>query len=121
MKKIDAKRAEALREKYLKAQYCKKNWQVDENDDLTLEEYTEYVDPAFKQISGNPVIIEKTRDDGGHFCKMLIPMEGGSRMEYDLSYRHTFEEGDEINKDTLLFRTEKALGKEHCFATGELL
>jgi hypothetical protein len=41
-------------------------------------------------------------------------------MEYDLSYRHTFEEGDEIDKDTLLFRTEKALGKEHCFATGEL-
>ena len=123
MKKLDAKRVEALKEKYLKGQYVKKNWQVDEKDDLTLEEYAEYIDPTYKHLEGNPVIIEKDRKDKekGVFYKMAFSIEGGGIIEYDLSYNHEFEEGDEINKDTLMFRTEKFLDKEHVFATGELV
>ena len=52
---------------------------------------------------------------------MTFSIEGGGIIEYDLSYNHEFEEGDEINKDTLMFRTEKFLDKEHVFATGELV
>ena len=123
MRKLDAKRVEALREKYLKGQYVKKNWQVDEAEDLTLEEFAEYIDPTYKHIVGNPVIIEKDRKDKekGVFFKMAFTLEGGGIIEYDLSYNHSFEEGDEINLKTLLFRTEKFLDKEHVFATGELL
>ena len=121
MRKVDAKRAQQLREKYGKPLYIRKEWKVDENEDITLEEFAEYVDPSFKYVEGNPVVVEKDRkDEKGTFNKLVFTLRGGSTAEYDLSYKHDFEEGDVLKLDTIVFRTEKFLEKEHQFATGEL-
>jgi hypothetical protein len=52
---------------------------------------------------------------------MAIQLKGGSMVEYDLSYENDFEEGDEIQLDTLTFCIEKFLDKKHGYATGTVI
>jgi hypothetical protein len=132
---FDAKRINELREKWLKSQYLRKDWVTDPKDDLTLKQYSEWIEPALKHMSGAPRIIEKTIDKDGRkisFLKMEIQLEGKGSIEFDLSYKKTikdedlefedlFEEGDLVDPSTLMFRNEKYLDKEHLYATGKIL
>jgi hypothetical protein len=121
MAKFDVKAIAAMKEVFEKAQYVKREWKTDESCTMTLSEYAELIDPAFKYVEGNPVVIAKERKDGGIFTKMAIQLKGGSMIEYDLSYENDFEEGDEIQLDTLTFCIEKCLDKSHGYATGEIV
>ena len=121
MAKFDAKAVAAMKEVFVKAQYVKREWKTDESCTMTLSEYAELIDPTFKYVVGNPVIVAKERKDGGTFFKMVIPLKGDSMVEYDLSYENDFEEGDEIQLDTLTFCIEKCLDKSHGYATGEIV
>lgn len=135
MEEMNAKRIEELKEKWLKSQYVKKDWITDPKDDLTLEQYSKWIEPALKHMSGAPQIIEKTVDKDGRkisFLKMEILLEGNGSIEFDLSYKKTirdedldiedlFEEGDTVDPSTLMFRTEKYLDKEHRYATGKIV
>lgn len=120
-----------LRETFKKASYLKKEWVIKMT--ISLREYAEGIDATLCHMEGNPIIIAKVRKDGGTFLKMAIPIEGGSIMEFDLSYRkdfegtalseytNSFEEGDEIDASTLQFGVETYLGKEHGFVVGKVL
>lgn len=121
MKKFDAKAIAAMKSVFTKSQYIKREWKTDESKTMTLAEYAEYIAPAFSHVSGNPVIIAKERKDGNIFLKMSIPLEGGSSVEYELSYENDFEEGDEIDKSSLTFCIEKFLDREHGYATGTVI
>ena len=121
MAKFNAKAVAAMKEVFTKSQYIKREWKTDEECIMTLSEYAELIDTTMKHISGNPVIIAKERKDGNIFLKMEIPLEGGSTVEYDLSFENDFEEGDEIDKDSLTFCIEKFLDKSHGYATGEIV
>ena len=121
MAKFNAKEVVEFKNVFSKAQYVRRDWMTNEKDTLTLSEYAELIDPAFKYVSGNPTIIAKERKDGGIFIKMSIPLGENYDAEFDLSYENDFEEGDEINLDTLKFCVERAMGKSHGYATGELV
>lgn len=119
MARFNAKQVAAMKEVFSKSQYIKKEWKTDDSLTCTLQEYAEFFDPVFFHVNGNPTIIAKERKDGGIFLKMAIPLEDGSIIEYDLSYRSDFEEDDEIDVNTLKFCIEKFLDKEHGYATGD--
>lgn len=121
MTKFSVKAVAEMKEVFNKAQYIKREWKTDEKCTMTLSEYGELIDTTMKHVSDNPTIIAKERKDGNIFLKMWIPIEGGSGVEYDLSYENDFEEGDEINKDTLTFCIEKFLDKKHGYVTGEII
>ena len=121
MAKFNAKAVAEMKEVFNKAQYIKREWKTDEECTMTLSEYGELIDTTMKHVSDNPTIIAKERKDGNIFLKMWIPLEGGSGVEYELSYENDFEEGDEIDPATLLFCLETCGEKTHLFATGELL
>lgn len=121
MARFNAKQVSAMKEVFTKSQYIKREWKTDESLTCTLAEYAEYFDPTFSHVSGNPTIIAKERKDGGIFLKMAIPLEGGSTIEYDLSYESDFEEDDEIEVSTLKFCIEKFLDKSHGYATGDVI
>ena len=121
MAKFNAKAIAEMKEVFNKAQYVKREWKTDEKSKMTLSEYSELIDPMMKHISGNPVIVAKERKDGNFFMKLWIPLIGDSGVEFDLSYENDFEEGDEIDKDSLCFCIEEFLGKKHGFATGTVL
>jgi hypothetical protein len=87
---------------------------------MTLSEYAELIDPAFRHVQGNPTIIAKERKDGGIFLKMHFILDGGD-AEFDLSYENDFDEGDEILLDSVKFCVEKAMGKSHGYATGAIV
>lgn len=118
-----------IKDVFMKAQYMKRKW-VDCPEDLyCLKKYADEIDSTFKHVSGNPIIIAKERTDGGTFLKMWIPLGADSGVEYDLSYQRDdpdydgpiFEEGDEIDKDSLCFCIEQFLDKKHGYATGDIL
>lgn len=117
---FSVKKVAELKEIFEKSQYIKREWKTDESLTMTLSQYAEFINPAFKQVTGNPVVIAKERKNGGIFLKMVIPLDNGD-AEFDLSYENEFEEGDEIKLDTLNFCVEKALGKSHGYATGEVI
>ena len=121
MTKFSVKAVAEMKEVFVKAQYIKREWKTDETCKMSLQEYAELIDNTMAHVSDNPVIIAKERKDGNIFLKMWIPIEGGSGVEYDLSYENDFEEGDEINKDTLCFCIEKFLDKKHGYVTGEII
>ena len=121
MAKFSAKRVAEMKEIFTKAQYIKREWKTDESDTMSLSEYAELIDPTMAHIEGNPVIIAKERKDGNIFLKMWIPLQGDSGVEYDLSYENDFEEGDEIDKDSLCFCIEKFLEKSHGYASGTVI
>lgn len=121
MAKFNVKAVAEMKEVFAKAQYIKREWKTDESCTMTLSEYAELIDPTMGHVSGNPVIIAKERTDGKIFLKMWIPLEGDSGVEYDLSYENDFEEGEEIDKDSLCFSIEKFLDKKHGYATGTVL
>ena len=121
MAKFNAKAVAEMKEVFAKAQYMKREWKTDEKSKMTLSEYSELIDPSYKHVGGNPVIIAKERKDGNIFLKMWIPLEGDSGVEYDLSYENDFEEGDEIDKNSLCFCIEKFLDKKHGYATGTII
>ena len=121
MVKFDAKAVAAMKEVFVKAQYVKREWKTDETCTMTLSEYAELIDTTMAHVAGNPVIIAKERKDGNIFLKMWIPLQGDSGVEYDLSFENDFEEGDEIQLDTLTFCIEKCLDKSHGYATGEIV
>ena len=117
---FSVKKVAELKEIFEKSQYIKREWKTDESLTMTLSQYAEFINPAFKQVTGNPVVIAKERKNGGIFLKMVIPLDNGD-AEFDLSYENEFEEGDEIKLDTLVFCVEKALGKSHGYATGDVI
>ena len=121
MAKFNVKAIAEMKEVFYKAQYTKREWNTDEDCKMTLSEYSELIDTTMTHVSGNPIIIAKERKDGNIFLKMWIPLDGGSGVEYDLSYGNDFEEGDEIDKDSLCFCIEKFLDKKHGYATGIVL
>ena len=121
MAKFNVSAIAEMKEVFAKAQYIKREWKTAEEDKMNLQEYAELIDSTMAHVSGNPKIIAKERKDGNIFLKMEIPLEGGSTVEYDLSYENDFEEGDEINKDSLCFCIEKFLNQKHGYATGEIL
>ena len=118
MAKFNVKAIAEMKEVFNKAQYIKREWKTDGECTMTLSEYAELIDPTMSHVTENPVIIAKERKDGNIFLKMWIPLEGDSGVEYDLSYENDFEEGDEIDKDSLCFCIEKFLDKKHGYATG---
>jgi Fe-S cluster assembly iron-binding protein IscA len=101
MAKFNSKAVAEMKEVFNKAQYIKREWKTDEECTMTLSEYAELIDTTMAHIAGNPVIIAKERKDGNIFLKMWIPLQGDSGVEYDLSFENDFEEGDEIDKDSL--------------------
>lgn len=132
MAKFSKEAIAAMQSVFNKSQYTKREWKVEENKVLTLDEYAEYIDPMLKHIEGNPMIIAKPKKDGNFFLKMSIPLEGGSIIEFDLSYKKDFEdskalkdypsdfeEDDEIDIKTIKFGIEKFLDKEHGFMVGK--
>ena len=121
MAKFNAKAVAEMKEVFAKAQYMKREWKTDETCTMSLSEYSELIDPSYKHVGGNPVIIAKERKDGNIFLKMWIPLQGDSGVEYDLSFENDFEEGDEIDKDSLCFCIEKFLDKKHGYATGTVI
>lgn len=121
MAKFNVKAVNEFRELSAKSMYIKKEWTTKEEDKMTLAEYSELVDPMFMHVSSNPVIIAKERKDGNIFLKMWIPLTGESGTEVDLSYENDFEEGDEIDKNTLCFCIERFLGRSHLYVTGVVL
>lgn len=121
-KKLSPAQIKHLKEVYLSSQFVHRVWTVVEEDTLTLEDYATHIDPAFKKIVGNPVIIAKERKkDGKLFYKMEFTLEGDIKMEYDLSYENDFLEGDEIDLSTIMFCNEKFMDKEHGFCTGTIV
>ena len=121
MAKFNAKAVAEMKEVFNKAQYIKREWKTAEEDKMSLQEYAELIDNTMAHVAGNPVIIAKERKDGNIFLKMWIPLQGDSGVEYDLSFENDFEEGDEIDKDSLTFCMERFLDKKHGYATGEIL
>ena len=121
MAKFNAQAIAEMKEVFNKAQYVKREWKTDESHTMSISEYAELIDTTMSHISGNPVVIAKERKDGNIFLKMWIPLEGGAGVEYDLSYENDFEEGDEIEKDSLVFCIEHFLDKKHGYVTGEIL
>lgn len=121
MAKFNAKAVAEMKEVFNKAQYIKREWKTDESCTMTLSEYAELIDTTMSHVAGNPVIIAKERKDGNTFLKMWIPLSGDSGVEYDLSYENDYEEGDEIDKDSLCFSIEKFLDKKHGYATGTVI
>ena len=121
MTTFNVKKVAELKEVFGKAQYVKRVWKTEEYDTMTLSEYAELIDSTFKHVVGNPIIIAKERKDGGLFLKMSISLGNSGEVEFDLSYENDFEEGDEIQLDTLKFCVEKSLDKSHGYATGEVI
>jgi hypothetical protein len=121
MAKFNASAIAEMKEVFAKAQYIKREWKTAEEDKMNLQEYAELIDSTMAHVSGNPVIIAKERKDGNVFLKMWIPLEGDSGVEYDLSFENDFEEGDEIDKNSLTFCMERFLDKKHGYATGEIV
>jgi hypothetical protein len=121
MAKFNAKAVAEMKEVFNKAQYIKREWRTDDDCKMSLSEYAELIDTTMAHVDGNPVIIAKERKDGNIFLKMEIPLEGDSTVEYDLSYENDFEEGDEIDKNSLYFCIEKFLDKKHGYATGTVI
>lgn len=119
-----------VKELVSKSMYIKREWRDVEGLEWDLPKYAEQIDPLMGHISDNPTIISKSRKDGkGSFLKMWIPL-GESGAEFDLSYQRSsddyngpiYEEGDEIDKETLVFRVESFLNEEdHLYVTGEVL
>lgn len=130
MTTFSAETLATLRATFKKSSYLKKEWTV--KMAISLREYAEEIDPTLCHMEGDPIIIAKVRKDGNIFLKMAISIEGGSVMEFDLSYRkdfqntvlseytNSFEEGDEIDASTLQFGVESYLGKEHGFVVGKV-
>lgn len=121
MAKLNVKAVAEMKEVFEKSQYIKRVWETDENLIIPLDTYAELINPTMKQIASNPVIIAKERKNGGQFLKMWLPLEGESGIEYDLSYEHSFEEGDEISKDSLHFCVERCMNKKHGYVTGKVV
>ena len=121
MAKFNAKAVAEMKEVFTKAQYIKREWKTDEDCKMPLSEYAELIDPTMSHVTENPIIIAKERKDGHIFLKMWIPLEGDSGVEYDLSYENDYEEGDEIDKNSLCFCIEKFLDKKHGYATGTVI
>lgn len=119
--KFNAAALTAMKETFNKSQYIKREWITDDECTMNLSEYSELIDPTMSHVEDNPIIIAKERKDGNIFLKMWIPLEGGSGIEYDLSFENDFEEGDEIDKNSLTFCIEKFLDKSHGYATGEII
>ena len=61
MAKFNAKEVAEMKEVFAKAQYMKREWVTDESCTMTLSEYAELIDSAYKHVSSNPVIIAKER------------------------------------------------------------
>jgi hypothetical protein len=118
--RFNGKAIAEMKEVFNKAQYIKREWKTEEETTMTLSEYAELIDATLAHVSGNPIIIAKERKNGSIFLKMWIPIGSDSGVEYDLSYENDFEEGDEIDKDSLCFCIEKFLDKKHGYATGEI-
>ena len=127
MTQLNKKIGEDIKKAFLQSQYTKREWTTDDSCTMTLAEYAEYINPDFKHISDNPVIIAKERKDTKdskepkYFYKMWIPLSGESGVEYELSYENDFEEGDVIDKDSLTFCIETFLDKKHGYATGNII
>lgn len=128
MAKFNAKEVQTLRETFNKSIYLKRSWHTDPQLTMTLQEYCEIIDPTFKTIVGNPIIICKENKKGGIFYKMLVSLQDGE-AELDLTYQlkdddydgPLYNEGDEIDPKTLMFCVEKFLDKEHGYVTGEII
>ncbi len=122
MAKFSAKSVAEMKEVFAKSTYTKRTWVTDEECTMTLQEYAELIDSSMKHVSDNPVIIAKEKKDGNYFLKMWIPLDGNNGTEFELSYEeNSFDEGDEIDKDSLCFCIEKALGKCHGYVTGNVI
>ena len=129
MKKFNSNQINNMKKIFEKSQYMKRNWKTDQSCIMTLQDYAEMIDSQFKSVTGNPIIIAKERTDGNIFLKMWIPLGTDSGTEFDLSYQRSdpdydgpdFEEGDEIDKDSLRFCIERFLDKSHGYVTGEIL
>lgn len=122
MSKFNVKAIAEMKEVFSKAQYIKREWKTDENSKMTLSEYAELINPVMAHVSGNPTIIAKERKDGKSiFLKMWIPLAGDSGVEFDLSYENDFDEGDEIDKNSLCFCIEESMDKKHGYATGNVI
>jgi len=91
---------------------------------FTLKQFTEKINPEYSKVSGAYIIAKRRNDNGKVFYKMAVCMGEDHLVEWELSYersRVNFEEGDEIDPNTLLFCLEICGEKTHLFATGELL
>lgn len=106
-----------------KSSYVKKTWTTAEVDKKPLAQFAREVSPMYAHILGNPTIVAKENTKGKIFLKMVIPLEGGE-SEFDLSYtvkEGDFQEGDTIDKDSLVFCVERFHHLSHLYVTGELL
>lgn len=91
---------------------------------FTLQQFVEKINPEYSKVTGAYIIAKKRNDNGKIFHKMAVAFGEEHLVEWELSYersRTNFEEGDEIDTNTLLFCLETCGEKTHLFATGELL
>ena len=123
MAKFDDSFIKKYGDSFKKAEYIKREWITADDSLMTIEEYAEYINPVYKHVdtSKNATIIAKERKDGGTFLKMSIPLEGNSEAEYDLQYENDYEEGQEIDTESLIFGVECFLEKQHAFVMGDII
>jgi len=91
---------------------------------FTLKQFTESINPDYSQVTAAYIIAKRRNDNGKIFHKMAVAFGDEHLVEWELSYersRTSFEEGDEVDINTLLFCLETCGEKTHLFATGELL
>lgn len=88
---------------------------------LPLKEYAENINSRLKYVTGNPVVVERKRKkDNKSFYKVEVPLQGGTTIEFDLTFNdHEFEIGDELILDTVQICIETSVGEDHQYITGD--
>ena len=133
MASFNAKTISMWKEADKKSSYVKRVWAVDEDTLMTVKEYAEYVNPNFKDVTGNPEVIAVQKKDGNYFLKVQFTTKGGS-IEYELPYNKDFsdceplsdytvkdlEEGDILDLSSIRFGLESNLDKNHGFVIGKI-
>jgi hypothetical protein len=109
-----------LKDAFKASEYVRQVWKTNEAYTMNLATYAALINPLYKHVE-KASIIEKTTKNDKKFLKMLLTTSNGSSIERELSYNHSFENGDIIDVETLQFGVEECFEKSHTFVTGEIL
>ena len=122
MAKINKNMLNEHKEADKKACYIKKEYTTKEEDCYPLSEWVA-VNPILQYVDMNKPakIIAKKRKDSNFFFKMEIYLEGGTPVEYELSFKHGFDEDELIDPSTLMFCYERFLSDKHLYVTGDTI
>lgn len=110
----------ALKAELKASEYVKYTWTTDPKKSIPIKLYAEYINPMYKHLK-SAAIIEKTSEKGHRFCKAEFVLEGGTVIEYDLTYnKHSFHKGEDLDIESLVFCQEVCCDKKHYYVTGNI-